>query len=254
MKSENPIKFSIFTIILFTFTIFSKIEANKNSRGSSHSTYLGEECSDNSTCSGSFGNIDHSYCTVSAWEGARTGFCQCMEGYVASQDLRRCLQSNTLVGGQCEETVQCMGHSEGKSLCLPGSGICECKSGYIHNRDMTECLVKINTLGTRQCTEDVQCQLGRPGRLSHCAQKIQGPVFNGERVCRCKPEAVDGVGKDNANRCHKKAKNFGDGCKLQAQCTSALEHSVCVAGKCEKHPAFDVWTARVNGYRPRGEE
>lgn len=195
-------------------------------------TLLGEECSVNSTCSL---NVTHSYCKMVYDElGNSYGFCDCDHGYAPSRDLERCLFANVVIGDQCDEDQQCVAYKdERRSACLPGSGICDCRPGFVQSKNLRDCLPIVQKLGTVECKESSQCELGKPGKHSRCVgiRKSNGGEM---KVCRCNKDAVDGTEGKHKNNCLKKAKKFGENCKIQAQCTASLKYAICLHGKCRK--------------------
>lgn len=225
------IKIIWITVGIIFSTIICDVKADKPPPPG---TLLGEECSENSTCSV---NVTHSYCkTVYDKIGNSYGFCDCDHGYTPSRDLDRCLFANIVIGDQCDEDQQCVGYKEDRSsACLPGSGICDCRPGYVQSKNLRECLPIVQRLGTVECKESSQCELGKPGKHSQCVGIKKGNSVDEEKkVCRCNNDAVDGADGKNKNNCLKKAKKFGDSCKIQAQCTASLKYAICLHGKCRK--------------------
>ncbi|KAF5301020.1 hypothetical protein FQR65_LT09003 [Abscondita terminalis] len=80
------------------------------------------------------------------------GICKCIPGYVESENNRRCLIAASIIGENCNETIQCSEYIKG-SFC--SNKTCVCKPGS-HGYG-NEC-IRDAKLGDR-CTKDSECIL-----------------------------------------------------------------------------------------------
>lgn len=171
---------------------------------------LGDKCDEAPQCQEGVPG-EHSDCVDSSTPGEKV--CGCKPGMVDAND--KCFQTVGLVGESCVIDDQCTATLGNLGECSPNTKTCECKSKLgVPNVAKDECLEVINNLNSAECTESQQCQVGSPGVHSECVESLSDPT---KKVCTCKAETII-----QGNRCLKMAKEIGEGCEINSQCTDKL--------------------------------
>lgn len=236
-------------LLILTHLFFYPTQADKTA-GAKRFPFIGgldgDRCTDNKTCQFYYAN---SYCKFkikkdelkTSPEKNNVGRCSCEQGYVSNNRRTRCLKANILLGEPCDETSQCQACDDNLScdiwdssnqICAPGSGICDCLPGFYPSDNLRMCFYIVNDLGRTDCSDDLQCQLGKPGSLSQCVEYGRGS----KKVCKCKPGAVS---SSFGTTCYPVAKYAGDKCEIHAQCTAGLKYSRCMDKRCECNRGYE---------------
>ncbi|EEB16821.1 conserved hypothetical protein [Pediculus humanus corporis] len=160
--------------------------------------YLGQPCGNNSDCN----KVLQSDCVDYK--------CQCLKGFVPSQNLRFCLPIVNNLGDPCEESVQC--EKMNGSVCVNDKCV----------EKMTKFLLNDNVGST-------SLLLGSTCDLNDDCKHIKNAICN-ENICECLENYVTSV---SSNKCLIKGLKEGDYCEVDQQCLN-VKDATCIDNKCLK--------------------
>ncbi|KAH8315473.1 hypothetical protein KR074_003724 [Drosophila pseudoananassae] len=140
---------------------------------------------------------------------SRRDQCICSQGYVPSEDRRRCLPEVVPLAGKCEFSRQCQ-LADRFSLCQPPENKCLCRTNFEEHQGL--CLAVLQS----SCREDMDC--GRCG-ASICLPKI--------KKCGCSEKFVH---NRNLTMCISGIA-FGEKCEHSPPCQVKLG----AGGQCLDH-------------------
>ncbi|XP_054726669.1 prion-like-(Q/N-rich) domain-bearing protein 25 isoform X1 [Anastrepha obliqua] len=126
-----------------------------------------------------------------------TANCECDSfDYVLASNLTECLKTS-LIGDQCEDTVQCNLMPSGASC---KSGVCDCADGYTYVGGRCRLLNGLNS----SCETDIDCLFSYDRESVICS----------DNVCKC----ADGYYHRTGNICRRKSMKIGDACVVHTDC------------------------------------
>lgn len=149
--------------------------------------------------------------------------CRCQDKHgVASTNNRKCLPIVDVLGGQCEEDVQCQSGAPGAhSACVgsdPENKTCACLENAVNVYGAHQCYKKVDFV-LEACQVTAQCEANL-GPYATC--------YNGNYVCRCQDK--HGVASADNHKCLPIVDVLGGQCEEDVQCRSGVpgEFSACV--------------------------
>ncbi|CAB3369023.1 Hypothetical predicted protein [Cloeon dipterum] len=219
-------------------------------------------------------------------EGEGGPLCECVTGYVSSDNKERCLKVTSAIDEVCEQNSQCPIE---QSSCTDSK--CQCNPGWVDSSDKLKCLEILSNFDDT-CEESAQCNTGVLGVTAVCGESgkctctegtvensagdkcIQGAVrlgescsdepnicntvenseCNAEDMCACKDSFVASL---TGEKCLAVVDgSLGNPCEENSQCNPKIPNTECVDNKCACKINFvgDINAASCLAYAGYGEE